>query len=242
MLNIGLVVSVNTKKEYSNNLKIFTKKPLTQVSSQYKYLLDTKIECVKIVEYLGLNKYHNIVWRCRCECGKEFRSTSRNLTRGEVKSCGCRIHRRKSIDTERKNFEKKYNITIDINEYKACKSGFSRYKTSAKKRNIIFEINLFDFVVITRQKCYYCGHPHGNVERISNEFIRKFNGIDRVENSDGYHKTNILPCCKTCNYMKKDMTVFEFADYITRLIQHSPNWIRPLEVRMGDKIYKNPEK
>lgn len=29
------------------------------------------------------------IWRCRCRCGKTVFASSKNLTRGRVKSCGC---------------------------------------------------------------------------------------------------------------------------------------------------------
>ena len=31
----------------------------------------------------------SIVWKCRCDCGKEAEVSARRLTRGKVRSCGC---------------------------------------------------------------------------------------------------------------------------------------------------------
>jgi len=44
----------------------------------------------------------------------------------------------------------------------------------------------------------------------------KYNGIDRKINSRGYTPDNSLPCCRTCNFMKKDMDYQTFVDWIGR--------------------------
>lgn len=37
----------------------------------------------------GKNKYNNITWLCRCDCGEQISVPGGNLTRGNTKSCGC---------------------------------------------------------------------------------------------------------------------------------------------------------
>lgn len=34
----------------------------------------------------------SVVWRCRCDCGREAEVSARRLTRGKVRSCGCLSH------------------------------------------------------------------------------------------------------------------------------------------------------
>lgn len=43
------------------------------------------------------------------------------------------------------------------------------------------------------------------------------NGIDRVDNSLGYILSNVVSCCKICNYMKKDLSEQEFQDQCERV-------------------------
>ena len=38
---------------------------------------------------LNRTKDRCIIWRCRCECGKECEVSSKSLTQGNTKSCGC---------------------------------------------------------------------------------------------------------------------------------------------------------
>jgi len=71
------------------------------------------------------------------------------------------------------------------------------YGTSAKKRNLSFEISKEEFEEIVKQPCYLCGlapseHHH--------------NGVDRYDNTIGYLPENCRSCCGHCNMMKKDAT------------------------------------
>lgn len=44
---------------------------------------------LSVIEKAGKNKYGNILWRCKCECGNVVVVPSANLIRGNTKSCGC---------------------------------------------------------------------------------------------------------------------------------------------------------
>lgn len=66
----------------------------------------------------------------------------------------------------------------------------SRYKRSAKERNIVFNLSISDVARITSLPCSYCG---------SSRQV----GIDRVRNTLGYIPTNVVPACWPCNRLKK---------------------------------------
>ena len=42
------------------------------------------------LEDVGTNNRRQVVWRCRCDCGREHRVSGVLLRNGEAKSCGCR--------------------------------------------------------------------------------------------------------------------------------------------------------
>lgn len=44
-----------------------------------------------VIERAGSDKHKQAVWKCICDCGKEVFVTSRRLTTGNTKSCGCLI-------------------------------------------------------------------------------------------------------------------------------------------------------
>lgn len=82
---------------------------------------------------------------------------------------------------------------------------YQKYRSSAKYRNIKFAIAIFDFASIIIQPCHYCGRKDGI-----------YNGIDRVDNSNGYVKENCVACCSNCNYAKLNLTVEEFKSDVKR--------------------------
>jgi len=55
--------------------------------------------------------------------------------------------------------------------------------------------------------CQYCGGMDD----------RGFNGLDRVNNGEGYNLGNVVPCCKVCNRMKGTMDSDEFLSQIRRI-------------------------
>ncbi len=63
-----------------------------------------------------------------------------------------------------------------------------------------------EFDLITDEDCHYCGKKGPN-------------GIDRVDNSQGYIKTNCVSCCKHCNYVKGDLSVDDFNIWKVRFIR-----------------------
>jgi len=100
-----------------------------------------------------------------------------------------------STDSKQKNNEyyKKYSRTP--------KGRFSKYKRGAKARGYDFDLE-FEFLdSILNQGCHYCGAKNSN-------------GLDRVDNNKGYTTENIVPCCKTCNFMKGSLDYKSFIKQI----------------------------
>lgn len=75
---------------------------------------------------------------------------------------------------------------------------FRRYEHQAKKRGYVFNLSYADFTGFWRKPCHYCG---ADIDSI---------GLDRVDNTVGYERANIVPCCGICNSMKLDQTEAEF--------------------------------
>lgn len=42
-----------------------------------------------LIERVENNKFNQVQWKCRCDCGKEVIVKSYSLTTGQTKSCGC---------------------------------------------------------------------------------------------------------------------------------------------------------
>ena len=86
-----------------------------------------------------------------------------------------------------------------------------RCRQDAEKRGILFELSFDDFDECTKQACYLCG-----------SFEKEYNGIDRVNNAEGYALGNVQPCCWTCNNMKANHTMSDFIDHIDRILANQP--------------------
>lgn len=79
---------------------------------------------------------------------------------------------------------------------KSYYKSYNTYKSICKQRKLIFDINETDYYNITNSKCHYCLL-----------FENGCGGIDRINSNKGYFKSNIVPCCKTCNIMKNDLHI-----------------------------------
>jgi len=160
-----------------------------------------------------------IMWKCLCSCGNVFECSTSRL-RGlipKIKSCGCKNfhgyhHNRKGTPAER--------------SYKAL---HNRYKQTASKRGIEFRLSESDVVSLFEQSCYYCGRKPSTKYNVCITISEKprsahkewmddawivYNGIDRIDNSKGYTTNNTVPCCKTCNYAKLEMSLDDFLGWI----------------------------
>lgn len=72
---------------------------------------------------------------------------------------------------------------------------------------------------LTKTPCRYCGEPGaGKVRDYRRGFERPRNGIDRQNSDKGYTPTNTYPCCKICNWGKKDLPGRDWVNWIRRTV------------------------
>lgn len=88
---------------------------------------------------------------------------------------------------------------------KSLRGKFSSYKSEAKHFGRVFLLSLEDFAELWQKPCSFCGDP---IETI---------GIDRIDNSKGYEKSNIHPCCGPCNKMRNKTPVPDFLDRVQKI-------------------------
>lgn len=162
-----------------------------------------KLIAIKIV---GKTKHRNTIWECRCDCGNIKNIARYNLGRNSI-SCGC---------------DKDENV----DEYTLIKPSltvvYMRYKSGAKERGYVFGLSKEELYKITSSNCYYCGiEPNQIASRKNCRGIYRYNGIDRIDNDKGYVIDNVVPCCKTCNIAKRDMSKEAFLAWIKRAYNHN---------------------
>ena len=157
------------------------------------------------------NDRHNF-WICRCECGNVKDIHQSSLLSGDTQSCGC-------IQKEwcRKNAKKASQIhSIKSNPQTAlinCLLG--KYKSTAVRRKIEFNLNKDVFIKLISSPCTYCGcEPFQEYKPGVYKKSLIYMGIDRVKNEIGYITENVVPCCKYCNIAKQQMNLQIFYKWI----------------------------
>lgn len=156
-------------------------------------------------------------WECLCDCGNRTEVVSTVLRQGRTKSCGC-------LSKE---------IKIRANDVRrlpdglaAARSIFRSYRTNAKRRSLDFCITEEDFLKITKEDCFYCGISPSQSYCTPWGSYYQYNGIDRVDNRQGYVVENIVACCKLCNWGKTNLSQKDFLEWIERLTQRWLNLVK----------------
>ena len=157
------------------------------------------------VENFGKNKWGQTTAVCVCDCGRTASPTISSLASGESKSCGClRLETAHPMGSGRI----------------ALAQLFSRYKSSARRKGLLFEITLDQFAALTSASCCYCGNVPQKTFTCSLSSGRKdstpFNGLDRQNNNQGYISENTVTCCYRCNYSKGKSSLSIFMSWALR--------------------------
>ena len=81
---------------------------------------------------------------------------------------------------------------------------WNHYVKGAKKRGIPFSLSKTLFQELIVKPCFYCDHYKED----------EVNGVDRLNNQEGYIEENVVSCCETCNVLKGSQHPQEFIDKI----------------------------
>ena len=162
----------------------------------------------------------------RCRCGKEQKHQRSNLVNGHSTKC------RTCSGKERGPREDKRVLGIGL----AQKDLYYSYKKSAMVRGISFDLDFERFSILTQEDCFYCGEKPTNLKKVRQEWADdlKYNGLDRLNNDEGYHSTNVVPCCKYCNYMKRELNYNEFFERVARI---SSRWSPGSAIVLAETAY-----
>ncbi len=163
------------------------------------------------------NIKNKTAWKCLCECGTIKIIKTENLRDGSTKSCGC-------LNIEKSKEKKPYLACI---KYHPQITSARRVWKDRYNDGIDFE----DFYRISQQNCFYCGVKPGNVQNTAKSDIKsslyakengdfKYNGLDRVDSKLPHLITNVVPCCKWCNFSKRERDFAEFKNWIFELYQN----------------------
>ncbi len=145
-------------------------------------------------------------WLCACSCGNKKPVEGWALNSGYTQSCGCLRLEVISLPLG----EAHRNVVLQ------------NYKRKARRRDHPWELTETEFDLLTQSLCHYCGaspapHPPYYQKKTTNVGDFLYNGIDRKDNSNGYTSNNVVPCCHTCNFAKRNLSYYEFICYLNRI-------------------------
>lgn len=162
---------------------------------------------------------HRTAWLCVCDCGNTKIIKSEHLIDGTTKSCGC-------LNIEKRTARAKHMYSANI-KYHPSKTSARRVWRTRYNNGISFE----DFFELSQKPCYYCGSLPNNMQNVAKEDKKSsqyakdngdfiYNGLDRVDNAKPHIIDNCVPCCKWCNFAKRERSVEEFKIWIKRLYEN----------------------
>jgi hypothetical protein len=119
--------------------------------------------------------------------------------------------KRKELEEVRER--EKLRLRIQSKKYQKTLPGrLSKYKASAKTREIEWGLSSDEACEKFKGPCAYCG-------RIPEE--NNWNGIDRIDSAKGYIPENCVSCCKKCNLAKGTLDKNNFINMCTEITQHA---------------------
>jgi len=142
------------------------------------------------------SKSNKVRWDCLCDCGSSTTVLACSLVRKDrpTLSCGCRMHGKLPYQS-------------------AFNQLFSNYKVGARTRDLVFELTKEDCFILFKDVCHYCGRSPMNNLLLPSGSVMLYNGIDRVDNSQGYTSDNVVTCCSACNKSKHTRDKVDFIEH-----------------------------
>lgn len=163
-----------------------------------------KFSRLTIIEYLGPDSRHRKWFLCRCDCGNEVKAHSGSLLRKNTQSCGCLAREARTATRLPDDWGVVHQVIL-------------QYKRHAKARGLSFELSKEEFRSLIEAPCHYCGMAGSNLKITRHHPGYPHNGIDRKNSDLGYAIDNCVPCCRTCNFAKRDMPYEDFKAWLHRV-------------------------
>jgi len=177
-----------------------------------------RVGCLEVMGSAASRKdklgYDLIYWSCVCTCGRIIEVANTNWGRTfRCDECA------KAIRGKTRQLPPGIVLRNGV---------LADYKKSAKLRGYDWYLSDDHAIQLFQGNCHYCGVAPSTVLSTPSsyggprwEFV--YNGIDRKDNSLGYIESNVVPCCKFCQYAKRDLLYQEFLDHLIRVGNHQIN-------------------
>lgn len=180
---------------------------LQQKNKDIKYPIGTRIGKVRVTAYDPKKCYYTF----QCDCGIKFTGT--------VTTCNQKLKQVSELgNTGCKMCANKLRRSL-ISKEKYYRAVYHDYKRGALQRGYSFELSMEDCIPLFEGNCHYCGSAKSNSIKIG-RLVITYNGIDRMENDQGYSLENVVSCCKKCNFAKNRYNYAEFIKHVEKIYKH----------------------
>lgn len=175
-----------------------------------------KFNMLTILRRTRNQKSGRTLYVCKCDCGNEILEAVFHVMHGKKKNCGCRRGMRLA--------DGESGLNRLYQQYQAKSLG--KYRRSKYHRDLPFTLSKEQFKVLTNQPCFYCGvaprYQIGGVNSKTHRSRYVYNGLDRVDNEQGYTLENVVPCCRICNVAKGAMSQSDFLTQVHMIAAKHP--------------------
>lgn len=172
------------------------------MSKQIENLIGRQFTRLLVIQFSGKNSHRQTMWLCRCQCGNEVIIRGDGLKSGHTRSCGCL-----QKDATREICRSLGKANAIAPGQAVLNTKLLSYKKSAASRGYSWNLTKSEAQHMFLQDCYFCGSKPSEMKIKHYSTVAFVNGIDRVDNSLGYEPTNCVPCCKKCQFNKKECSM-----------------------------------
>ena len=153
-----------------------------------------------VLEEVERNRHGQVMWRCRCECGREGVIVGGRLVHGYSQQC-------------RRCSGRKDDLEVVLWQ------SYMVYQKNARLAGRPWRLSKKLFVALVTKPCNYCG-ALPVPRRIKGSLRGALHGLDRVDNTRGYYAQNVTSACFRCNRLKSTLLLSDFLAHIDKIHAH----------------------
>ena len=161
------------------------------------------------------------------EYWKNYRTLNKDKIRERDRKYRIKNREQKSANDRQYRISHRIQCNKSINNWRKVnpiKVYWSKLKASAKRRKLLFDIKIDDFIQWYEKQqltCCYCGIEIRTFKEIKN--MRETRSIDRKDNDRGYEFNNMVLCCYSCNAIKNSTFTYKQMLELGKKIQEIRN-------------------